>query len=108
MLSAEMSEGRTKTIELSDVTRADLLFFLRLLYTGQVDEADWDGLSGTPHFQVPWHGISGGPLGPDASTAEVTAPEDAEPASAALLNGIYTARGPSADLLTTFSALLND
>eukprot|EP00439_Symbiodinium_sp_Y106_P084292 s167_g25.t1 len=72
MLSAEMSEGRTKTIELSDVTRADLLFFLRLLYTGQVDEADWDGLSGTPHFQV-------------------TAPEDAEPASAALLNGIYTA-----------------
>ncbi|CAE7372336.1 Pla2g12a [Symbiodinium natans] len=34
-------------------TRADLLFFLRLLYTGQVDEADWDGLSGTPHFQAP-------------------------------------------------------
>ena len=26
-------------------------------------------------------------------SAEVTAPEDAEPASAALLNGIYTARG---------------
>jgi len=74
MLNAEMSEGRTKTIELQDVTRADLLFFLRLLYTGQVDEADWDGLSGTPNFQV-------------------TAPEDAEPASASLLNGIYTAAG---------------
>ena len=37
-------------------------------------------------------GRAPGPLGPDAST-EVTAPEDAEPASAALLNGIYTARG---------------
>lgn len=35
MLTGEMSEGRTKTIELTDVTRADLLFFLRLLYTGQ-------------------------------------------------------------------------
>eukprot|EP00434_Breviolum_minutum_P030855 symbB.v1.2.027285.t1/scaffold2791.1/size70196/2 len=73
MLTGEMSEGRTKTIELPDSTRADLLFFLRLLYTGQVDEADWDGLSGTPNFHV-------------------TAPNDAEPASASLLDGVYLAR----------------
>lgn len=74
MLSGEMSEGRSKTIELTDITRAELVFFFRLLYTGQVDEADWGGNSGTPSFQV-------------------TVPDDAEPASAALLNGIYTAAG---------------
>lgn len=74
MLSGEMSEGRTKTIELPDSTRADLLFFLRLLYTGQVDEADWDGLTGTPNFHV-------------------QAPNDAEPASASLLDGVYLAAG---------------
>eukprot|EP00435_Cladocopium_sp_Y103_P011303 s2180_g2.t4 len=73
MLSGEMSEGRTKTIELPDSTRADLLFFLRLLYTGQVDEADWDGLTGTPNFHV-------------------QAPNDAEPASASLLDGVYLAQ----------------
>eukprot|EP00931_Biecheleriopsis_adriatica_P119756 TRINITY_DN94950_c0_g1_i1.p1 TRINITY_DN94950_c0_g1~~TRINITY_DN94950_c0_g1_i1.p1 ORF type:complete len:374 (-),score=80.02 TRINITY_DN94950_c0_g1_i1:39-1160(-) len=74
MLSGEMSESRSKTIELSDMTRAEIVFFLRLLYTGQVDESDWGGLSGTPSWQV-------------------TVPEDAEPASALLLNGVYSAAG---------------
>jgi len=74
MLTGEMSEGRSKTVNLPDMTRAELMFFLRLLYTGQVDEGDWGGISGAPSY-----------------TVEV--PADAEPASAALLNGTYTAAG---------------
>lgn len=72
MLSGEMSESRTKTVDLPDMTQAELVFFLRLLYTGQVEEGDWGGMAGTPSYTV-------------------TVPEDAEPASANLLNGTYTA-----------------
>lgn len=74
MLGGEMTEGRSKTVDLPDITKAELMFFLRLLYTGQVDESDWGGVYGAPSY-----------------TVEV--PPDAEPASAALLNGTYTAAG---------------
>lgn len=74
MLTGEMAEGRSKTVDLPDMTKAELLFFLRLLYTGQVDEADWGGLAGTPSYSV-------------------KVPDDSEPASASLLNGTYVAAG---------------
>lgn len=74
MLAGEMSEGRSKTVDLPDMTRAELMFFFRLLYTGQVNESDWNGLSATPSYSV-------------------SVPDDAEPAPAGLLNGTYTAAG---------------
>jgi len=74
MLGGEMTEGRSKTVDLPDMTKAELVFFLRLLYTGQVDESDWGGMSGTPSYTV-------------------SVPDDAEPASAVLLNGTYSAAG---------------
>jgi len=74
MLAGDMAEGRSKTVDLPDMTQAELMFFLRLLYTGQVDEGDWGGMSGTPSYVV-------------------TVPDDAEPASAGLLNGSYVAAG---------------
>jgi len=74
MLNGEMSEGRSKSVDLPDMTKAELLFFLRLLYTGQVEEGDWGGATGLPSYTV-------------------SVPDDAEPATAALLNGTYTAAG---------------
>lgn len=74
MFESDMAESRTRTVDLPDFTKAELVFFLRLLYTGQVDEGDWGGMSGTASYQV-------------------TVPGDAEPASAMLLNGTYYPAG---------------
>lgn len=41
MFASELAEGRTKTVELPDRTQVELRFWLRLLYTGQVEEQDW-------------------------------------------------------------------
>jgi len=41
MHSGPMREATTGTVELPDVTRSTMRAFLRLLYTGHVDQADW-------------------------------------------------------------------
>lgn len=74
MLAVDMTEGRSKTVDLPDMAKAELMFFLRLLYTGQVDESDWGGTYATPSYIV-------------------TVPDDSEPASASLLSGTYSAAG---------------
>lgn len=74
MLACDMAESRSKAVDLPDMTKAELLFFLRLLYTGQVDEGDWGGFTGTPSYVV-------------------SVPEDSEPASADMLNGTYMPAG---------------
>lgn len=45
MLASGMVEGQSKTIHLTDYSREELQFFFRLVYTGQVDPADWGGSS---------------------------------------------------------------
>lgn len=46
MLAAPMVEGRTRAIQVEAYTETELRFILRLVYTGQVDEADWAGEDG--------------------------------------------------------------
>mmetsp|Transcript_53548 Transcript_53548/g.148882 ORF Transcript_53548/g.148882 Transcript_53548/m.148882 type:complete len:289 (-) Transcript_53548:147-1013(-) len=41
MLGHDMEEGRARKVPLRDFTKAQLQFFFRLAYTGQVDPADW-------------------------------------------------------------------
>jgi len=43
MLSHDMAESRTKTVDLTGFTKEQLSFFFRFAYTGQVDPADWTG-----------------------------------------------------------------
>jgi len=59
MLTSELQEARTKTVEVPDVTCMELRFFLRLLYAGQVDEDDWLGaanqIKSSYDVQVAYH-----------------------------------------------------
>ena len=41
MFASDFIEGRSKKVEILDKTRLQLRFWLRLLYTGQVEENDW-------------------------------------------------------------------
>jgi hypothetical protein len=56
------------------MSRAELSFFFRLLYTGQVDESDWAELASIPSFNI-------------------KVPDDSEPAMPRVLDGIYKAAG---------------
>lgn len=46
MLESTMAEGQRKAVSLPGVRRADLRVWLRLLYTGEVDPSDWEGIPG--------------------------------------------------------------
>jgi len=41
MLQSNMKEGRTRKVKLEDFSKAQLQFFFRLAYTGQVEPTEW-------------------------------------------------------------------